>query len=407
MVLLQPPYLRALGSHNDRYPLELAYYAAHLRNEGHEALLVNADFTGSAAYIEWQRLFRNYRYLVDAMRFGSPLVDETVERVVGLDPDVVVVSAGDSLVPWVDSGNAYWSAMFSGALRKAGLFTVGVGPFFDQVPERFREDFDAILLGLPSAKISEVVRSRAAGCTSTGGFDVTVAPLRNLVDSHQAPDTLITSAGCPHSCTFCLGRDTGLSLLPRAVIERDLSETRSTLVEIGDAIAPSLQRLSDLQPMFSSSGRHFSCEITVRQASPRRLDALRQAGVRVAKMGIESGDDEFLRAAGKKQSRSTILEAVRRLKDRGFHVVAYVLLGGPSSTPAVVAHTYDLCVELGADEYVVNVWSHHDLANRDFRYDAHFSSTLAEEWGVSEYLPRFFNLQGSQKMGLGRIIRYG
>ena len=160
VVLLQPPYLRLVGSHNDRIPLELCYLNAYLRDAGIVGTVFNADWTGTSTYIEWKKLFSNSVFLEMAVEGQSPLFDETLERILPFDPTIVVLSAADNLTPWVDLGNAYSTAILSQRLRKLGIYTIGVGPFFSHVPEKFINDFDSILTGIASPSIVDIVQRR-------------------------------------------------------------------------------------------------------------------------------------------------------------------------------------------------------------------------------------------------------
>ena len=129
ILLIQPPYLRFLGSHNDRVPLELCYLNAYLRAAGLNSAVYNADWSGATAYLAWRKLFENSFYLEDAADGKSPLYNETIERIMSFNPRVVVLSAADNLTPWVDLGNAYTTALLSEKLRGLGVYTVGVGPY--------------------------------------------------------------------------------------------------------------------------------------------------------------------------------------------------------------------------------------------------------------------------------------
>ncbi|MGH3713252.1 MAG: B12-binding domain-containing radical SAM protein [Micromonosporaceae bacterium] len=405
LVLVVPPFLRLAGSHNDRLPLELCYLDAYLTRAGHEAVTLNADATGAARYVPWRRLFDNFRHVMQAADGDSPLYDETVERVMSLDPQVVVVAAADNVTPWVDSGNAYVSAELARRLRALGVYAVGVGPFYTQVPVRFSDSFDAILRGGPSPRIVDLVEQRPVGVAVAGPVDVTVPP-RIAVGPYCRDDVAMTALGCPFTCAFCFARDQRYEPIPLDVVEADIASRDAELIDLGDAILP-LQRprLRGLIPVLAGLGKRYTCEVSVTSITEANLDALQQIGVEQVKLGVESGDDTELAATGKNQTRHRILTAANRIKARGIRLSAYVLLGGPDSTAATVQATYEVCREVDADDYIINVYGHHDLATRDFRYDGHFSSHLVNHWGLAEQMPRFFDLQDqARKYGLGQLV---
>jgi hypothetical protein len=57
--LLQPPFFRLAGSHNDRPLMNLAYASGFLADAGIPHVLVNADWLGSPVHVPWRQLFLN------------------------------------------------------------------------------------------------------------------------------------------------------------------------------------------------------------------------------------------------------------------------------------------------------------------------------------------------------------
>jgi len=78
IVLLQPPFFRCAGSHNDRVLLELCYASRFLEDAGIEHVVVNADYLGSTVYHPWRLLFENQDHFIAACDGRSPLIDEAV-----------------------------------------------------------------------------------------------------------------------------------------------------------------------------------------------------------------------------------------------------------------------------------------------------------------------------------------
>lgn len=128
-------------------------------------------------------------------------------------------------------------------------------------------------------------------------------------------------------------------------------------------------------------------------------------GVHSVKLGVESGNQNQLRLMNKRQTPSKAIEVVNLCKELDLHVSVYVLLGGPEVPPAAAHETLQLCLDLDADDYVINVWAYENWSRSDFEAHCHFSMELAEQWGVSDYLPQFFALQAANKRGLGHLVR--
>ena len=61
-VLLQPPFFKLLGSHNDKVVPSLMFLGKTLQGRGDEIRIVNADSSGASWYIPWRMLYQNFGY---------------------------------------------------------------------------------------------------------------------------------------------------------------------------------------------------------------------------------------------------------------------------------------------------------------------------------------------------------
>jgi radical SAM superfamily enzyme YgiQ (UPF0313 family) len=407
VLLVQPPYLRLFGSHNNRVPLELHYLHRYLADAGIPSQVLNLDKTEASVSIPWSRLYENSGFIDAFLSGASPLLDEAIERIATIAPDVVVIAGGESLTPWADLGSPYVAAKLSEALRLQGMYTVGTGPFLVKAPGRFTSAFDSMLLGAASPSISQIVRHKPTGEIAGVGMPPTARPLFGTLDHWDIANVIMTTVGCPLTCNFCLGASTGSQSIHVDTVVADIESRSSRSLEIGDAIFPiSPARLRDVAPALAGLNREFSCELSVAKCKQPLLDDLRAMGITQIKVGIESGSDLQLGEMGKRQSVLDIENAIGAAQAAGISVTGYVILGGPMAKQRAL-ETLELCERLGLDDLVVNVLSHFDLGTRDFSRDAHWSRFLAEHWGVADVMPRFFPLQATHKAGIGRLLPQG
>jgi hypothetical protein len=367
-------------------------------------MVVNLDYTGAAAHCTWRNLYERSHFLGQALAGESPALYEAAEMILGLDPDCLLLSAGDSLTPWVDLGNAGVAWRIARLISHHGIPVVGIGPRFDDLSQEQRACFTATI---PAWDVIDSLRSlNVVGLPDTD-LDLTRLLPRVVDESGSRYDVVMTSLGCVKHCTFCDAAIQPYREIPAEIVARDISRRPADRLDIGDAIfLPKERRLAEIQrhlDRFDTRPRTYACELSVGLAKPEALARLAAFGVNEVKLGVESGDPDSIDVMGKRQSKQDIIDGCKAVRDAGLSLTVYVLLGGPVPDALGAAQrTLDLCSQLPADDFVINVWAYNRTAAR--LDDTHFSWALVEEYGLSDVMPDFFKLQATQKSAIGRIV---
>lgn len=392
IVLLQPPFFRLAGSHNDRPMLNLCYASRFLEDAGMDHVVVNADYLGSSVYVPWRKLVENVEYWKAACEDRSPLLDQCEELVMQFSPDVVVVAAGDDVVPTKNVGSPYTASLISQRLRKRyGVKTIGIGPQFVRDRGPFEEYFDGFFPAMMNRSVVDVLRGDEPDVIS-GSPAGSLPSFRQVWPRGQVTDYVLTSFGCVHDCTFCLAPLVSnrqvmfqpVELAVRDILDRAEMTGRKQLY-LADMIFPlNVRRLSLLADALEGSGLTFACESRVSTVRPEALKQMRRMGVTTVKIGLETLDDEALEAISKGQTVVDEEAAIALLKEEGFKVVGYLLFGEFYGGNVAAMHaSLDRVEELGLDYAVVNVVSY-DKLDWNRRYDAHFSLLSARQQGVPD-----------------------
>lgn len=160
----------------------------------------------------------------------------------------------------------------------------------------------------------------------------------------------ISHQGCPHHCVFCNQRAiTGRSgLLPTAAeIVSTVSEWRRSAnteaVEVAfyggtfTALPVELQGrlLAPLRPLLNS-GEVSSVRVSTRPDAldEKKISFLRDAGVELVELGIQSMDDDVLSRSGRGHLASHSERAFAMLRVAGMRVGAQLMPGLPGDSPA-------------------------------------------------------------------------
>lgn len=157
-------------------------------------------------------------------------------------------------------------------------------------------------------------------------------------------DSLIlqVTIGCSHNrCTFC-GCHKGKRFRIRSLeeIQRDVDEVRPHAVFVrrifladGDALivpqrmlVPMLESIREALPRVERIGVYGNTKSILRK-SPEELAQLRELGIGIIYLGVESGDQEILDRVHKGTRLEDTAAAIARVKAAGIRISVSVLLG--------------------------------------------------------------------------------
>jgi radical SAM superfamily enzyme YgiQ (UPF0313 family) len=153
---------------------------------------------------------------------------------------------------------------------------------------------------------------------------------------------LQATVGCSHGrCTFCLSfLEKRFRIKDRAVVEADLEKAarlyrgaRRLFVADGDALIMPMRHWHWLLPAIRQKlpwiervGVYATAR-SIRKKSDEDLRWLKEHGLGIIYLGLESGDDETLLYVRKESNSEQMIEAGRRVRAAGIKLSATVLLG--------------------------------------------------------------------------------
>jgi radical SAM superfamily enzyme YgiQ (UPF0313 family) len=182
-------------------------------------------------------------------------------------------------------------------------------------------------------------------------------PLFTYIKRYGA--TMITSRGCPYTCSFC----------DRTVFER-LYKTNSAQYTYDnmkylrdkfgvyhvnfydDLFTARKQRVYELCKLLIAKplGMNFNCAIRAGHTSPEMLGLLQKAGALMVSMGIESADAYMMERHKAGVTLEAVRETVHDIHAAGLRAKGLFIFGMPGETPETIRRTSDFILELGLDE---------------------------------------------------------
>ena len=175
----------------------------------------------------------------------------------------------------------------------------------------------------------------------------------------------ITHAGCPHQCVFCNQKNiSGTSKPPEASslpasINRYLEARKdSTAVQVAFyggsftalPLAEQKAYLEAVRP-FVTSGSVANIRLSTRPDSitPDILAVLKQYGVSIIELGVQSMDDEVLKRSGRGHSSADTRKACNLLRAEGFSIGLQLMPGLPGDAPETFQETVSQVLSLRPD----------------------------------------------------------
>jgi radical SAM superfamily enzyme YgiQ (UPF0313 family) len=182
-------------------------------------------------------------------------------------------------------------------------------------------------------------------------------PLFSYVKRHGA--TMITSRGCPYTCSFCDRTvfEHRYRVNSAAYIYKHMKYLRDRFgvrhINFYDDLFTAQKKrvfaLCDLltdQPL----GMDFNCAIRTGHTSPEMLRRLKQAGALMVSMGIESADPAMMERHKAGVTLDAVRETVGAIHAAGLRAKGLFIFGMPGETPATVRTTSDFVLSLDLDE---------------------------------------------------------
>ncbi len=241
----------------------------------------------------------------------------------------------------------------------------------------------------------EDTRGLAGAVQREGGVIVTGPERRNVqhLDTLACPqhtfDThiLMTSRGCPWSCTFC-GAESSWGRGFRAnsidyVLDAMASAAARLPVKMlqikDDTFTTNEKRVLDLCRKMRERkvALLWSCDTRVDVLSDELLREMRLAGCERISLGVESGSQRILDGIDKKITVDEILESTRLAKSYGLKVRYFMMLGNRGETRETFAETQRFLARAAPHEYIFACLSIYP-GTRDF-HDAERAGWLDRE----------------------------
>ncbi len=156
-----------------------------------------------------------------------------------------------------------------------------------------------------------------------------------------------------------------------------------------------------------AEGSEFSVEIDPNEIDEERLDALAEAGMNRASIGVQDFDPEIQQIIGREQSYELTRRAVEMIRARGVASLnADILYGLPHQTPARISDSVQKLLSLSPDRVALYGYAHVPwMARRQTMIPSEGLPTPTERLALFEAARQLFVWDGYAEIGIDHFAR--
>lgn len=394
VLLIEPPFDRLYKDTYslNKFPFSLAYLAGAIKKETEwEVMAYNADFSPINEPYEYRHVlgpgFENF--INNIHNLDAPIWQEVHATIKSFSPAIVGIT---SMSP------KYASASVVAKIAKAidhNIVVVVGGPHPSMVKTDIlkNESFDLGVVGEGEQTIVDILKALEGlqsfqsipGIVYRQGNDFIENPPRPLLEDLDAlpfpisiaPEVLkdyglypkdafkcvFTIRGCPYNCSFCGSRN----IWTRKVRFRSVTNILAEMKELHQAglrwihfdddtfgVKKSHIKELCLGIMRECPGLSWSCEIHVNLVDAEIIGIMKRAGCRYIQLGVESGNNDILKAINKNTTIEKSRNAARIIKKNHIALEAFFIVGFPQETEESLHDTIKAIRTFPCDAVIYN-----------------------------------------------------
>ncbi|MFH1379290.1 MAG: radical SAM protein [bacterium] len=388
ILLISPPFYRLMGFYNRYFPFGITLLGTILRDKGYNVKVYDSDISNDPLYIDYTLLPEKYGEYTHALNDPNNSVFKEVRDIISeFKPDLLGISFFTTF-----TASAFKTAAISKKINP-GCRVVAGGPHaavkYEEIL-KISPDTDFVIRGEAEIPLVELVENIKTGNEDFSGIkglsyridgkihhNPETPPVDDL-DGFSFPDReillnrskyspedmgmIMTSRGCPYTCSYCIsGRKVSYRSIPNVLEEikavragygtrqftfKDDSFTidRKRVVEFCEALLRSNIKIK------------WECNTRVNLVDLNLLKLMKKAGCNIIKLGIETGSEEVMKTIHKNITAEQCMNAARMLKEAGIYWAGYFLIGLPDETKEDVIKTLDFMRMLNPDMALLGVY---------------------------------------------------
>jgi radical SAM superfamily enzyme YgiQ (UPF0313 family) len=279
--------------------------------------------------------------------------------------------------PFMTGISVYTSPLYEEAVKIAEFLKghtklVAGGYHATAMPETLTKSFNAVIKGEGEYGMLEAITKDGIITAEKPDIDILPPEDYSLIDiskygiGKKRQGTIITSRGCPYSCSFCFN-------MSKKVRKKPINHVRK---ELDDLMAGGFRSVYFLDDVFTIDKDRMNritdyCKVPFRVTTranlinEEKMRILSKNGCEWLSLGIESGNDGILKQNNKGMTTADNLNAVRLAYEYGIKTKGFFIIGLSGETENTAWDTLNFSMELREN----------GLTDADFYYLTPFPGT--------------------------------
>lgn len=334
-LLINPPFYRFLGLEQNYVPLSLLAVGSKMKHDGEDVFVKNMEVGGSH-YAGYAERSDQYNLYIKALSEDNLVWQELKDTITTVNPDRIGINVLNV---------KYKSALkIVDIAQKRGIGVMVGGNHPTQEPMAYPKNV-------------EVFCGEYESC---GGrllnLDETPYPDYSILMDKYSPNGyahMLSSRGCPFMCKFCASRNMWNRKVTYKSVSRILSEMRYVHSTFGsdyftfwdETFTLNKKRLREFCGAYSLPAK-WRCDTRADSIDEPMVKMMKHSGCGQMSIGVESGDNDILRAVGKNETTDDFVRAAEVLNKYKIEWKAYCIIGFPQDTEETILKTIEFIKSL-------------------------------------------------------------
>ncbi|MFZ5988632.1 MAG: B12-binding domain-containing radical SAM protein [Bacillota bacterium] len=340
ILLIEPPFYILFGYERFHYPITLTLIGTYYEEMGHTVKILDADKPDNQckAYNRGEA-GKNYHLYEKELNDQTHYIWKVIrDTIAGYSPDIIGIT---SITAKIESANIV-AKMAKELLGDKTKVVLG-GPHVDGIRSMFPDynfgpDYDYIAGRIPNL--------------------VDRKPNKQLIINHESYSALnfssiMTSTGCPNSCTFCC-HSYEKSMVYRNIdsirheVEeiRDLYGCSNPIFIVDDCFFSNSKHFKDVGDILRENKMKFTSGARVMALSREKISQFAANGGQRIYIGVESGSQRILDKIKKRLRKDEIVKRTKWLNEANIPWSAFFITGFPFETLEDLKMTQDIIEEI-------------------------------------------------------------